>query len=187
MRLSTVFTNNRCVASRQYGFSMLELMVVLVIVGVVTALAAPSLSQMVQSNLVRSETQRIAGLLNLARTYAITNNQAVIAFGNQSGGTLDIDIYSDSDGDTNVVYEAGDEYIRQTQGPDASSIAFGTNNAPFTDSALRFDNRGRLNETTSAILTICDTNRTVGRRIDVNLLGRVSISEIASPSAATCL
>ena len=167
------------------GFTMLEMMVTLVIVGVVAALAAPSISDMLERNLIRSEAQRVSGLFNLARTFAITNNRAVIVYGNLSGSALNLDVYSDSDEDNTLTFEPADEYIKRLSG-NAGNLKFGIN-AAGSDQAIRFDRRGRLNESAAALVTICDEELTQGLQIAINLVGRVSVSQIETPNSTNCI
>lgn len=57
------------------GFTLLELIIVLAIVGIISGIAAPSLQNMLESNRSTAHTQRFIRTLNLARHTAITRKE----------------------------------------------------------------------------------------------------------------
>ena len=61
----------------QAGFNLVELMVVLLIVSVISALGGPALGDTVKRNHLRTEADRIITTLNLTRSEAVKRNQAV--------------------------------------------------------------------------------------------------------------
>jgi type IV fimbrial biogenesis protein FimT len=62
---------------RRRGFTMIELMVVIAVAGIMTALAAPSLTKMIASNRIQSEASTFVGDLMYARSEAIKRGEAV--------------------------------------------------------------------------------------------------------------
>lgn len=62
---------------RENGMTLIELMVVVAIMGVSAALAAPSFSQMIANYQVRSGAESIINGLNYARAEAVRRNSAV--------------------------------------------------------------------------------------------------------------
>ena len=62
---------------RERGFTITELMVVVAIMGVLTAAATPSLLRWLTSIRMESATQEIASTLQLARVKAITQNTSI--------------------------------------------------------------------------------------------------------------
>jgi len=79
--------------NRQSGFTLIELMVVLVLVAIVAGIAIPSMSDLIDRHRVTSVTNSSLGLLNFARSEAIRRGQAVIvtSAGNSMTATLATD------------------------------------------------------------------------------------------------
>lgn len=59
------------------GVTLIELMIVLAIIVIISAIAAPSYQEMLASNRLISSANNLAGALQLARSEAVTRNQAV--------------------------------------------------------------------------------------------------------------
>lgn len=163
------------------GFTLIEVMVTLVIVSILAAVGVPSLKEFMDRSKVKAETQRVSGLLALARNHAVTNNQPLIVFGTTVDGVLNVDVYTDGDQDNTLTYEEGtDVYIKRSPGFDAS-LDYGGGNVVFADNAVQFDSNGRLNEPGPGVLTFCNTDRSFGRQITINVIGRASVSQLDDP------
>jgi len=63
---------------REGGFTLIELMIVIVILGVVVTLAAPSFNQVIKTNRLRTETHKFVSVLNLAKSEAVKRNLDVV-------------------------------------------------------------------------------------------------------------
>ncbi|MBI1395083.1 MAG: type II secretion system protein GspH [Betaproteobacteria bacterium] len=63
--------------ARQSGVSLIELMIGIILVGLLTALAAPSFRNWIQSSQVRTATDAITNGLQLSRAEAVHRNQPV--------------------------------------------------------------------------------------------------------------
>lgn len=69
--------DRKLAAHRVTGFSLIELMVVVVVLGILSSLAAPSFSSMLTNSRVRTGAEGIVNGLQLARTEAIHRNTNV--------------------------------------------------------------------------------------------------------------
>lgn len=61
----------------QSGFSLIELMVVIVIMGIVMAIGIPSFNTWIENGQIRTGTESLSNGINLARTEAIRRNEPV--------------------------------------------------------------------------------------------------------------
>jgi type IV fimbrial biogenesis protein FimT len=59
------------------GFTLIELMITLVILGVTVTLATPAMQHVIQGSRLRTETTRLLDAINLARSEAVLRNVAV--------------------------------------------------------------------------------------------------------------
>ncbi|MFD1260579.1 GspH/FimT family pseudopilin [Entomomonas asaccharolytica] len=63
---------------KEKGFTALELMMVIVIVAVLTVIAVPNFSSVSKKNAITATTNELVGLLQYAKTAAVTHNNPVI-------------------------------------------------------------------------------------------------------------
>jgi type IV fimbrial biogenesis protein FimT len=56
------------------GFSLIELMIVLVVIAVTLSVGSPLFQDLLHSNRLRAETARFLGAINLARSEAVRRN-----------------------------------------------------------------------------------------------------------------
>jgi type IV fimbrial biogenesis protein FimT len=105
----------------QAGFSLVELMIVVMIVSVVGAIGGPIMSDTVKSNRVRAQADRILTTLNLTRSEAVKRNLPVSICRSSNGTSCTGDwsdgwiVFTNADGDNTV--DAGvDQVIRVYEG-----------------------------------------------------------------------
>ena len=105
---------------RQRGFSLIELMVALVVLGIILAMAAPSLSSYMDHRRVISAAEALYGQLQLARSEAIARSETVYAnFSSNDSTTWAMGISTRIDCDvTQSVAGRGDDCVLITSDGD---------------------------------------------------------------------
>lgn len=67
----------RFVSKRQFGFTLMELLVTMVIAVMAISVVAPRFSALIPGVEIKGETQKVAALLRLARSRAIANGEVI--------------------------------------------------------------------------------------------------------------
>ena len=178
------------------GFTLIELMVTAAIVAILVAVGAPAFANFIESNKVRTETQRVAGLLALARNHAVSKNREVTVRTQVADGALAVDVYTGTG--------TSREFVQRSAGA-VSGLAFGLGNAAIgggansgtssgtsSNSGVVFLANGRrkpssgATSTAETTITVCNSAKTLGRKIEINSVGRIEVSAMGAPSSA-CL
>lgn len=166
-------------------------MVTITIVAILVAVGAPAFGRFIQSNKVRTETQRVAGLLALARNDAVSKNREVTVRTQVADGALTVDVYTGTG--------TSREFVQRSAGA-VSGLAFGLGNAAIggagsgtsSNSGVVFLANGRrkppsgATSTAETSITVCNSAKTLGRKIEINSVGRIEVSAMGAPSSA-CL
>jgi len=145
----------------QTAFSIIELMVAVAILGIALAVALPNVQFMLINNAIISKTNDLVGVLNYARSEAITRFQPTILRrhhqGWGSGWQLEIssEILKRVSFDDNIIITAEPALDR-----------------------VEFNRKGRL-EGAASTFTICvkdrKDNEPLGRQLQLSPMGRVSL------------
>lgn len=163
------------------GFSLLELMVAVAILSIVAALGTPVLQDIVRKNQLRALADTTIGMLNLARSEAVSRNTAVslchtsnntACTGNWntswSGAWL---IFADPDEDG--VVDTGETIVRVFEGLPGSY----TVQSDITSAGITYRPDGSIK--TSGELRICaaDQNTSEAWEIEISTVGRPRADE----------
>lgn len=146
------------------GFSLIELIVVIALIAILTAIAVPGYqSFMVRSRLKGAARQVMSDLMN-ARMMAVSLNQKVKVHVESDGHTYKI--WSDADNDGTVADNEGVNISKDVR-QDYHDVALSTTNDPI------FNPRGAA----SQFGTVTVTNSAGSRNITVAISGRVAVSD----------
>lgn len=149
------------------GFTLLELLIVMVILGILAAVAAPTMQSTSKSSAVRAHQKNIMSALAYARGEAVARNKLVSmcpsadaetcdAGNDWSGGWL-IFIDDSAGGFGNGVFNGGEELLRAFEYPGANNVAVvdpDAANAPLN--ALSWNFRGFTRGDQRALVIVCD-------------------------------
>ncbi len=167
-------------SGKQSGFSMLELVVVMAIILVVSAMAMPSIMNTIADYKLRGTASGIAGTLQSARMLAVKSNQFVTAQQYPSSATSGATIQYFLDGNGNGTPDAGEAIFQLPRNvsfatasvPSNSTMNLGTNWAQPTTAApfpVSFSPRGLPCMTTtggtSGTSNVCNTTDSSGKPI----------------------
>ncbi|MET0130806.1 MAG: GspH/FimT family pseudopilin [Stenotrophomonas chelatiphaga] len=158
------------------GFTLVELMITLVVLGVLMAIAFPSFRSTIRSNQVAATNNEVLGLVSVARSEAIRNNRGggvcPSADGSSCNGSWNNGIIAYGDVDGSGGFNTGDVVLRYTPGRPNLAIS----SAVTAASGITFDSRGRRRAAANQSITITPENCRPGeprRTLTVNLSGQV--------------
>ena len=167
------------VSAQQAGFTLIELMIVIVLVAIFVTVGVPSFQNLVSDNRLSTQANRLVSSLQLARSEALklrqpvsicrsTNGAACAGAGNWETGWL---VFVDT---ANFgVVDAGETIIQSDGGLNGSNTLRG-NAAPFNN-FVNYLPSG-LQSAAAGSFSLCDGNNpdiTKARQISVSSTGRV--------------
>ena len=177
------------------GFTLLELIIIIGILGLTMAFAAPGLGTMISNNRISSDANDFVAALQLAKSEAVArvnpvvvckknvDSNGCVAGGDWSQGWI---VFSDDNGNGGV--DAGDnEAIISIHDALHERITFG--GTAGADSFITFRPSGTSSVTTTEVLIICDERgfESSSRGILVTITGRGSVMKASETGQATCL
>lgn len=167
------------VGDHHRGFTLIELMMVIVIAGILAMVAVPSFRTAIKNNRIVTETNDFVGDLNYARVEAIkrdtnvnicssTNGSSCSASGSWASGWI---VYWDSNNST--VLDASEPILRKHGALDATT----TLNVSGSSHQIVFTKNGATNQSGVLKAAVCDDRgASQGREIDIEVTGRPTIA-----------
>lgn len=164
------------------GFTLVELMITLVLVGILATIGVPSFMNLIANNRLTVQTNELVSSLNLARSESIKRNSRVTvcrsANGTACGGTWNNGWIVFVDGGTAGSVDVGTDEILRVFSSAGSSATLTAN--PTTVNAVQFQGIG-LTTTVEFTLTAPHCSGDQTRIIDVSTSGRISTTRAACP------
>jgi Tfp pilus assembly protein FimT len=141
---------------------MMEMMIIIVVIGVLAAMAVPSFLTMMPRLKLKSDARTMINYLRTARSRAIAeNNQYGIYFDANNSRLI---LFKDTNDPTGATYNAGQDSVIDSSATLNNGVAFGA--VSFTNNSVVFFSSGAAAESGSLILSHCD----VARYYTVNVL-----------------
>lgn len=159
------------------GFTLVELLVVLVLLAIFVGIAMPSFQRLIQNNQVQAATDDLLSQLQFARSEAVTQGR-IVTLVNTSGtaGRWDrgLQIYLSSNATPNRAKVAADTILRESEG--SSSARLTALSETNISSWISFRPNGTLAIVGTARIVICaDDDPEQGRAILLESSGRASL------------
>lgn len=165
---------------RVAGFTLIELMVVITILGVLLAVGIPSFQQLIVNNRIVTNTNDMVADFALARSEALkrggstvvtvcatTNGTSCSGTNNWSGGRL---VFVDA-GTVGSV-DTGDVVLRKAEAVDGMTV---TANGFSTTGFLAYRSSGTVTSTQLGTFTVCKSGY-LGRILTISPIGRSSLA-----------
>ncbi len=137
--------------NRHSGFTMLEMMIIVVIIGIGAALAAPSFFAGIPRLKARTEARNVLNLVRLARSKSISD-------GSQYGVYVDVAnkqylLFKDITNPAGMIYEVADSILSGPEQLPGDVVITGTS---FTGGSVVFQSSGRASQSGNFVFNIAD-------------------------------
>ena len=150
---------------RQFGFTLMELLMALAIVGIVAVFGIPSMTQFLASKRTDSQINEFITTIREARTSAMKRNSVIIISPVNGDWSLGWQMGMDTNGDGFI-----NSILRESM-TDTNELQFDS-----IPSNISFDARGRANPTLISITPLRCGTTNPRRDIDVTFAGYIDIS-----------
>ena len=167
---------------RQSGFSMVEMLITLTIIGLLVTIATLSFNRMTRKSNIESQIKQMHADLMTVRIWAMDRNACHFVLLNSNGS---YSVYEDQPPPNNTcLYSAADGQPLLSKS--ATNPALWNNAAPSSNVYLIFNNRGLASVSTGSIPGSISITDTVGAAYDC-ILVETTRTSIGKMSGGTCV
>jgi prepilin-type N-terminal cleavage/methylation domain-containing protein len=145
------------------GFSLPEIIVVLLVIAIIAVLAIPQMSASIELNRVNVGSSMVAAMLSEAKMTAIKRNFPVTFVLDETNGSVWIEANSIIIGNVQKIPQATKIKIN----PDATTA----------QERITFNSIGSLT-TPPATISVFNAQKKVEKKVSINLTGRISVAEM---------
>jgi type IV fimbrial biogenesis protein FimT len=168
------------------GFTLIELMIAVAVLGVLVAVGIPSFSKLIAENRMAGVTNEFTASLQLARSEAVRRGGTVSVRSVSGAETFQTgwNVFAEtaSSGSTGT-YDTGDTYVQQASTVGGKTVISRTDSSWAVDTSssarmyIAFNSRGALASGAAAYFRLCDSGNTSikGRGVSVSVTGRVTL------------
>lgn len=175
------------------GFTLLELVIIIVILGLTMAFAAPGLGEMISNNRLSSSASDLAAAMQFAKAESAARVNPVSLCKKNAAGTACVAggdwqqgwiVFSDLNGDAAV--DGGDTVLLNHEALDPRITFGGTAGVA---NSITFRPSGTTTVTGTEVLIICDDRGYIDRSMGilVTITGRGSVMKATETGQAACL
>lgn len=173
-------------SKRLLGFTLIEVLVVVALLGIVTALAAPGFANLVQSNRVQAAAGELQRALYFARTEAMSRGVNVTLTASSADGWAGAVVISTV---ATPVMPNGEVLRQYPGGLGAANVLASASAGDVTLTRLTFLPTGSLALNSDASLRVCGAGSTAsGKQFTLSIGGLVAVSDYtpARASSGSC-